>query len=387
MTHPVLPGSTIGILGGGQLGRMLVLEARRMGYRCAVLDPSADAPASQLADERIVAPLEDADAARDLARRSDVVTFEWENADVAVMRELDGMCPLRPSPSVLEVAQHRLREKTAARRAGLGTAEFRGVRSRDELEAALQEIGTPALLKTCQGGYDGLGQARIAEPTRADAAFVALGAGSVELILEAWVPFRLELSVVCARSIRGGMATYPVGENTHAAGILESTVVPARIPDAVAEDARRMACGFAEHLGVVGLLAVEMFLTRDDTLLVNEIAPRPHNSAHYSWEGCVVSQFEQHIRAICDLPLGSTDLLRPAAMVNLLGHEIGTGLGLEATPRALSHPSSALHLYGKREARPGRKMGHITALADTPEAALEAARAAKNGLVESFRLG
>jgi 5-(carboxyamino)imidazole ribonucleotide synthase len=386
MAAPILPGSTIGILGGGQLGRMLVLEARRMGYRSLVLDPSPDAPACQVADEFIAAPLGEVSATRELASRSDVVTIEWENAEVDAMRELEGLAPLRPAPAVLEVAQHRLREKDAARRAGLGTTAYHAVGTVEELHSALEEIGGPAILKTCRGGYDGLGQVALADREAADEAFRTLGGGSTELILEARVPFRLELSVICARRADGESICYPVSENTHVNGILESTVVPARIPDRVAIEAQHMAERFAESLGVIGLLAVELFLTNDDTLLVNEIAPRPHNSGHYSWEATTVSQFEQHIRSICDLPLGSTDLLRPAAMVNLLGHEIGTGLGLAATPDALRHPATALHIYGKAEARAGRKMGHLTVLGHNAEEALLAARRAKAALVKEFGL-
>ncbi len=376
-----LPGATIGVLGGGQLGRMLALEARRMGYRCLVLDAAADAPAAQVADGCIVAPLDDVEAARELARRSDVVTFEWENADVDALRKLEDIVPLRPGPGVLEIAQHRLLEKDTARKIGLPTAEYRAVRSREDLRRAVDEIGAPSVLKTVRGGYDGRGQARIRTRADIEGAFRELGGGAVELILEEWIRFRLEISVICARAPGGEIRTYPISENVHRAGILESTVAPARIPDAVATEARRMGEAFAEEIELVGLLAVEMFVGEDDSLRVNEIAPRPHNSGHYTWEACSVSQFEQHIRAVCGLPLGAPELLRPAAMINLLGDEVGTGLGRGGVVGALRQPSVALHLYGKGEARPGRKMGHLTALADTPGAALEAARAAKDALL------
>jgi 5-(carboxyamino)imidazole ribonucleotide synthase len=282
---------------------------------------------------------------------------------------------------VLEVAQHRLREKDTARKIGLPTAAYRRVRSLDDLQQALAEIGAPAVLKTTRGGYDGRGQARIRDAKDATAAFQALGAGEMELILEEWIRFRMEISVICARSPSGEIRTYPVSENIHREGILDVTVVPARIPPDLAAEACRMGEAFAEGLNLVGLLAVEMFVGEDGKLRVNEIAPRPHNSGHYTWEACAVSQFEQHLRAVCGLPLGSPQLLRPAAMMNLLGDDIGTGLKRSSVADAMRHPAVALHLYGKREARARRKMGHLTALADTPEQALAVARNAKASLL------
>ncbi|MDB4948748.1 MAG: 5-(carboxyamino)imidazole ribonucleotide synthase [Gemmatimonadetes bacterium] len=377
---PVLPGATIGVVGGGQLGRMFALEARRMGYRTLVLDPAPDAPAAQVADEQIRAPLNDRAAARELARRSDVVTLEWENADVATLRELAGVVPVRPGAHVLEACQHRVREKDAVRALGIGTAEYRHVGSATELRRALDEIGVPAVLKTSRGGYDGKGQAVIRAAADADAAYASLGGGGREMILEAMVRFRMEVSVVCARSPSGQVAAFPVSENLHRNGILDTSIAPARIPPAVADEARRIAETLTEGLRVEGLLAVEMFVGEDDRLLVNELAPRPHNSGHYTMEGCVVSQFEQQLRAVCGLPLGSTEQLRPAAMVNLLGEDGGTCLGDERVARALAVPAVALHLYGKHEARPGRKMGHLTALGATANEALERARAARRTL-------
>ena len=379
----LLPGSTIGVLGGGQLGRMLALEARPMGYRVLVLDPNADAPAAQIADEAIVAPLDDADAVRELGRRSDVVTFEWENAAVEPLRELAERVPLRPGPEVLAVAQHRGREKDTARRLGLPTAPYRLIRSWEELRQAIGEIGTPAVLKTTRGGYDAKGQATLSSPADAEAAYARLISGQTELILEAWIDFRMELSVICARTEGGEMRVFPVGENVHRNGILESTAVPARIEESVAREAGAIGEAMAEGLGVVGVIAVELFLDKQDRLLVNEIAPRPHNSGHYTIEGCCVSQFGQQLRAACNLPLGSTELLRPSAMVNLLGEEIGTGEWLRGTGAALADPAVALHLYGKREARPGRKMGHLTVLGDSTEDALLRAHRAKQRLIDA----
>jgi 5-(carboxyamino)imidazole ribonucleotide synthase len=377
----ILPGATIGIVGGGQLGRMFALEARRMGYRVLVLDPGRASPAAQVADAHIEAPFDDPAAMRALAERSDVVTLEWENADVATLREIERIVPVRPGPGVLEVAQHRVREKDTARSLGVLTAAYRAVSSRDDLRDALREIGTPAVLKTARWGYDGKGQAVIRDPAEADAAFDAVGGGEAELILEEWVRFSAEVSVVCARTPRGETACFPAAENVHRDAILDVSIVPARVAPAVAEEARRVAETMAAGLGVVGLLAVEMFVGGDGHVRMNEIAPRPHNSGHYTLEATPVSQFEQQLRAVCGLPLGSTGLLRPAAMVNLMGDDAGTALGRPGVAEALAVPSTALHLYGKAEARPGRKMGHLTALGDTPGQALERALRARSVLV------
>lgn len=379
----ILPGATLGIVGGGQLGRMFALEARRMGYRVLVLDPGADAPAAQVSDEHIRAPFDDPAAMRALAERSDVVTLEWENADVATLREIERIVPVRPGPGVLEVAQHRVREKDAARALGVLTAGYRAVSTRDELRAALAEIGTPAVLKTARFGYDGKGQALIRESSDVDAAFDAVGGGDgTELILEEWVRFSMEVSVVCARTSRGEVACFPVAENIHRNAILDVSIVPARTGDAVAREAREVAERMAEGLGVVGLLAVEMFVGEDGHVRMNELAPRPHNSGHYTLEACPVSQFEQQLRAVCGLPLGCTDLLRPAAMANLMGDDAGTALGRPGVVDALAVPETALHLYGKHEARPGRKMGHLTSLGATADEALERVVHARARLVE-----
>lgn len=374
-TDVVLPGGTIGIVGGGQLGRMFALEARRMGYRVAVLDPATDAPAAQVADEHYRASFDDVEAMRALARHSDVITLEWENADVGTLRDIERFAPVRPGPAVLEVAQHRVREKDTARSLGILTAGYRAVSTRDDLRDALREIGAPAVLKTARFGYDGKGQAIIRDPADTDAAFDAVTGGrddgTAELILEEWVRFTLEVSVVAARGIDGAIACFPVAENVHRNAILDVSIVPARIPADVADEARRVAETMARGLGVVGLLAVEMFVGEDGHVRMNEIAPRPHNSGHYTLEACPVSQFEQQLRAVCGLPLGSTDLLRPAAMANLMGEHAGTALGRPGAAGALGVPATALHLYGKAEARPGRKMGHLTSLGDTPEQARE----------------
>lgn len=371
------PGATVGVVGGGQLGRMLALEARRMGYRVLVLDPDGDGPAGQVADDRIEAPLHDRDAALELARRSDVVTLEWENADAATVREMEAIVPVRPGAHVLEVAQHRVREKEAARRLGLATADFRPVASLEQLSEALRAIGAPAILKTSTGGYDGKGQFVIRAPEQSGEAFDALGGGTRELILERFVPFRMEASVICARSPRGEIASFPVVENRHRNGILDLTLAPADLSPAVVREARAVGEALAEGLEVVGLLAVELFVTGDDRVLVNEIAPRPHNSGHYTWEACSVSQFEQQLRAVCGLPLARPELLRPAAMANLLGEDVGERERLAGAADALAVEGVSLHLYGKRESRPGRKMGHLTALAEDATRALERAARAR----------
>ncbi len=367
----LLPGSTIGIIGGGQLGRMLSMVARRMGYRTVVLDPDPHAPAAQVADEHIVAGLSEIDAALDLARRSDVVTLEWENADVAAVRALAAHVPVRPGPDILEIAQNRIREKETARSLGLETADFVPVRSLADLRYAVRQLGLPLILKTASGGYDGRGQEVITSSEDVDTAYERLGGATVEMIAEARIEFQLEASVICARSEDGAVAVFPIGENRHREGILDFTIVPAPIGEPVRRAAVEAGLRLIEGMNMVGLLAVELFITPDGHVLVNEIAPRPHNSGHYSWEACSVSQFEQQLRAVCGLPLHQPELLRPAAMANLLGEHIGTGMGLAPVSRALGVPMLSLHLYGKRETSPRRKMGHLTALADDPETAFE----------------
>jgi 5-(carboxyamino)imidazole ribonucleotide synthase len=376
----ILPGSTLGMVGGGQLGRMFALEARRLGYRVVVLDPGENAPAAQVADEHLRAEFDDPQALRALAGRCQVVTLEWENADVAALRAIEGRVPVRPGVRVLEVAQHRVREKDAARALGVATAGYRAVGSLDGLRQALAELGTPAVLKTARWGYDGKGQAVIRDPAQAAEAYQAVGGGE-DLILEEWVRFSAEISVICARSPSGETACFPPAENLHRNAILDLSLVPARVPQAVARQAEDVARRLAEGLEVVGLLAVEMFVGEDGTVRMNEMAPRPHNSGHYTLEACPVSQFEQQLRAVCGLPLGSTELLRPAAMANLMGDDAGTCLQRPGVADALGIPGVALHLYGKGQARPGRKMGHLTALGGSVEEAMQRALAARQRIV------
>jgi 5-(carboxyamino)imidazole ribonucleotide synthase len=356
------PGSTVGVMGSGQLGRMFAIAARRMGYRLHVFSPEEDTPAGQLADLEIAAPYEDQASVAAFAAGVDVLTFEFENIPVQSVEWAAAHCVVRPAGNVLHICQHRLREKQFLAGAGIPVAPFAPVACTAELEAALDSIGAPAILKTAAFGYDGKGQRKIASP--ADAADIDVAGPSV---LERFVPFSQEISVIVARGVDGRSATFPVCENIHRNHILDLTIAPARIAPAVEQSARALACAVAEKLDLTGLLAVEMFLLPDSTLLVNELAPRPHNSGHYTFDACVTSQFEQQLRAICGLPLGSTELLRPAAMANLLGDLWENGGPDWAA--AAGYPDVKIHLYGKTGPRAGRKMGHLTALAKDAESA------------------
>lgn len=373
----IRPGATLGLLGGGQLGRMFALEARRMGYRVHALDPGHDCPAGQVADLEVRANYDDIYAAEVMARNVDVMTVEFENISAATLEAVARICPMRPGAGVLHTVQHRLREKRFLEANGFPVTPFREVNTLADLEAAVAALGLPAVLKTAAFGYDGKGQQKLSPGADLTAAHAAL-AGQ-QGILEAFAPFEMEVSVVAARSANGETAAFDVAENDHVHHILDTTVMPARIPAAVAAEARRMAEGIAGALGMIGVLCVEFFLLPGGKLLVNEVAPRPHNSGHATLDACVTSQFEQQVRAVCALPLGATSLHRPAAMAQLLG-DLWEG-GEPAWERLLAFPDVKLHLYGKTEARRGRKMGHLTALGADPEAALarvlEARRALK----------
>ncbi len=377
MTAVVLPGATLGVLGGGQLGRMFALAARRMGYRVHTFSPEKDSPAGQVADLEVVAPYEDLDAVRRFARAVAVVTFEFENVPLAAAEAAASITPVRPRPAVLHTAQHRRREKTFLQQAGLPIPPFVAVQSLEDLKAGLEVVGMPAVLKTAASGYDGKGQAKILLAADAENAWAAVS--GQECLLEAFVPFERELSVVAARGADGSIAAYPVSENVHRHHILDLSVAPALVPAPVAAEAGRLARAALESLDVVGVLCVELFLTREGRLLVNELAPRPHNSGHLTIDAGLTSQFEQQVRAICGLPLGAAELVRPAAMANLLG-DLWAG-GEPDWRKALAEPGVALHLYGKAEARVGRKMGHLTALGTTPEDARARALAAREALV------
>ncbi|TXT26660.1 MAG: 5-(carboxyamino)imidazole ribonucleotide synthase [Planctomycetota bacterium] len=371
--EPILPGATLGVLGSGQLGRMFAIAARRMGYRVHTFSPDSDSPTGQVADEEITASYENLDAVSDFAKRVSVITFEFENVPSATAEAAARFAPVRPAGQVLHVTQHRLREKTYLREHGFPVTPYRAVRSAEELQAALRELGCPAVLKTAGWGYDGKGQTKIQSPDEASSAWDQLETN--EAILEGFVNFRLEVSVIGARGIDGSFANFGLLENSHSNHILDVTVAPARVSPRVAAEAEAIARGVLESLDVVGVLCVEMFLTQDDRLLINELAPRPHNSGHLTFDANVTSQFEQQVRAICGLPLGSTELLRPAAMANLLGDVWENGEpNWEA---ALRMPEVKLHLYGKSLARVGRKMGHLTAMANSADEAERIVREAR----------
>jgi 5-(carboxyamino)imidazole ribonucleotide synthase len=376
VNRAILPGATIGVLGSGQLGRMFAMAARRMGYLVHTFSPETDTPTGQISDVEIPARYDDLDAVREFARRVDVVTFEFENIPAATVEAVADYVPVRPSGTVLHTAQHRLREKTFLSRHGFPVTQFRRVETRDELRAALADVGFPAVLKTADFGYDGKGQRTIKSAAETDAAFDALDGR--EGILEAFVKFERELSVVAARGTDGAVVSYGVVENAHVRHILDYTIAPARVSAEVAREAEEITRALLSQLDYVGVLCVELFLNSDGRLFVNELAPRPHNSGHFTIDACATSQFEQQVRALCNLPLGSTVQPRPAAMANLLGDLWQRG---EPDWRAaLAVPDVKLHLYGKRHARVGRKMGHLTAVAQTTDEALRAVIAARAAL-------
>jgi 5-(carboxyamino)imidazole ribonucleotide synthase len=376
MTRRFLPGATIGLMGSGQLGRMFAVAARRMGYRVNVFSPEKETPAGQFADREVTGAYEDESAVREFAKGLDLLTFEFENIPRQTIDWCAAECEVRPASSILHTAQNRLREKDFLSGAGIPVAPYRAVHSAAELTHALEEIKTPAILKSAAFGYDGKGQ-RFIEQAR-DAEEMWRERPGDELILEAAINFEKELSVIVARGPDGSMATFPVCENLHRNHILDLTVIPARVSAEVEKSAADLARIIAAKMELVGLLAVEMFLQRDGTLLVNELAPRPHNSGHWTIEGCATSQFEQHVRAVCGLPLGPTELLSPSAMANLLG-DVWEG-GEPNWAAALAVRGVRLHLYGKHHPRPRRKMGHLTALASTAEAAIAAVTKARDAL-------
>lgn len=376
MSEPILPGATIGILGSGQLGRMLAQSARQMGYRVWTLSPEQNTPTGQIADREVVADYADLDAIAAFARVVDVVTFEFENVSSEATAVAEKYAPVRPNGQVLHVTQHRLREKQALTAAGLPLTPFVAVADTASLAAAVAEIGCPAILKTAGFGYDGKGQVRINQATDLDAAWAAIGAQPA--VLEKVVDFELELSVVAARGLDGQIVDYGVIENRHRQHILDLSIADLPLSPAQTDAARAIARHVLEALDVVGVLCVELFLTKTGELLINELAPRPHNSGHLTIEGCTNSQFDQQLRAVCGLPLGDTARHGGVAMVNLLGD-----LWQQQTPnwqRALADPRVNLHLYGKAVPRPGRKMGHITAVAPSRDEAAQLALAARAAL-------
>ncbi|MFZ5823684.1 MAG: 5-(carboxyamino)imidazole ribonucleotide synthase [Bacillota bacterium] len=365
------PPSVIGIVGGGQLARMSGMAARAMGYRVVVADPDPDCPAAAVAEQVVVAKLSDPEGVAPLADLADVITYEFENINPAVLERLAAARPVYPGVKALRVSQNRIHEKSTLGAAGVPVAPWRPVHSAGEFAAALQAIGVPSVLKTATEGYDGKGQVVIRSADDGPAAYEKLAGRP--LVLEGFVPFACEVSVVVARNARGEVQTFPVAENIHELNILAYSIVPARVSPETAAAARELAVRIATELELIGLLGVEMFALPDGRLLVNELAPRPHNSGHYTMDACLTSQFEQHIRAVAGLPLGAGDLLSPVCMVNVMGEDYPLHLAA-----ALEDRQVKLHLYGKREARPHRKMGHLNVLGRSAEEALERARKAKS---------
>jgi len=352
------PGATIGILGGGQLGRMTALAAARLGYRTHVFADEPDSPAAQVAAAETVASWEDDAAIARFAAAVDVATFEFENIPAEAVHRVAALKPVMPRPEILETAQDRIAEKDFLNRIGVATTEYREITSAEALAEALAGLAQPpgrrAVLKSARMGYDGKGQVEVGAGTVAQDAWRRMGAPRG--ILEAFVDFRCEVSVIVARGADGAMAAYPPVENRHVNHILDTTIAPATLPPPTAREAVEIARAIAARLDLIGVVAVEMFVTRDGRLLVNELAPRPHNSGHWTIDACATSQFEQLVRAICGLPLGSTERHADAVMHNLIGTDV------DKWRAALDDPSARLHLYGKRAVRPGRKMGHVTRL-------------------------
>ena len=370
------PIESIGILGGGQLGRMLTLEAKRMGYRVVTLEPLPNSPCGQVADEQIVAAYDDLRAIGELGARCDVVTYEFENIPLESVHALEAERRIvRPSGEALRTTQDRILEKTFVAACGIRIAPFAAVDDARSLEEAIATVGFPAVMKTARGGYDGKGQWVVRDETQASDALVA--ARRAPLIYEQFVPFDLEVSIICARGIDGQIISFPVTENQHDHGVLATTIVPARVSQDVATRAKEAAILIGERLEIVGAYCVEFFVRGDD-VYVNEIAPRVHNSGHYSLDATSISQYEAHVRAICGLPLVEPKLFEPAVMINLLG--TGTGDRLTGVSELLRDPDLKLHVYGKRHATVRRKMAHFTVLAPTIDEALAKAETGRRAL-------
>ena len=362
----ILPGSTLGMLGGGQLGRMFTIAARTMGYDVVVLDPDKESPAGQLATKHICADYSDQVALDTIAKRCDAITTEFENVPASTLDTLAKTCPVRPGAQAVTIAQDRIHEKNFLKNNGFPTAPFAAIHSLEELNAGINKIGIPAILKVSRFGYDGKGQFAIKAASDAGQGWQTLQGEAC--VLEQRMPLDIEVSVVLARGVEGEVITYPVAENIHEGGILDISIVPARINKALEEKVVAMAKSIATALDYVGIMAVEFFISNGE-LLVNEIAPRPHNSGHYTLDACVTDQFEQQVRAVCGLALGDTTLLSPVVMINMLGDIWHNG----KAPNwqiLLDHPNVKLHLYGKKEARPGRKMGHFSVLSSSIDDAL-----------------
>lgn len=362
----ILPGETIGIIGGGQLGKMMAQCAKAMGFRVIVLDPTENCPCGQVADEQIVGSYDDLEKIKQLSEQSDLITYEFENIDADALEWLNKFAYVPQGTELLRVTQDRIEEKRNIEAAGVRVAPYAEVAKVEDVRVGVEKLGLPAVLKTARGGYDGKGQLVIRSKDDIDLAETLVSQGTC--VLEKWIPFEKEISVIVTRGTNGETAIFPAAENVHEENILHQTIVPARISREAEAKAVEAAKQIAEALGLIGTLAVEMFLAADDELYINELAPRPHNSGHYTIEACETSQFEQHIRAVCGWPLGSTNLLKPAVMVNILGqHQQPLLEGIAELQ------DWKIHLYGKKEAKFKRKMGHVTLLRDTVEIALDEA--------------
>lgn len=373
-------GSTIGMLGGGQLGRMFTMAARTLDYRVIVLEPDANAPAAAFADEHIIAAYDDQEALQRFGQQCDVITTEFENIPAETLSFLKQYCPVHPSADAVKMAQDRIVEKEFVQSCGLRPVPFIAVRKASDLKKVEEHITFPAILKTARLGYDGKGQVTVKSREEAEQAFQALQ--QVECVLEQRVDLEREVSVILARNLQGEIECFPVAENVHINGILHSTSVPANITEDLTQSAQAAAQRMAEKLQFVGVMAVEFFVTKQGELLVNEMAPRTHNSGHYTLDACVTSQFEQQVRMVTGLPFGSTQLLSPVVMINLLG-DVWPNEDVPAWEKVLSEPQTKLHLYGKRQARTGRKMGHFCTLNADVKQAYDRAQNLFNTLVES----
>jgi 5-(carboxyamino)imidazole ribonucleotide synthase len=375
--RPVVPGATLGIVGGGQLGRMFAIAARRMGYRVHTFSPDEDSPTGQVADLEVTASYEDLDALRAFARGVNVVTFEFENVPIEAIDAMEEHAPVRPSGVALHTAQQRTREKKFLADRGVPMAPFATAATLDELWDAVTRVGTPAVIKTAAFGYDGKGQHKATTP--ADIEHIWTAIGHQEAVVEKLISLQAEISVVAARGVTGEIAGYVPFENRHRHNILDVTTAPAAVPPETARQAAEITRTVLEELQYVGVLCVEFFLSTDGELLVNEMVPRPHNSGHLTFDAAITSQFEQQVRAVCGLPLGAPDIPRPAAMANLLGD-----LWVEGEPNwnaACRFADVKIHLYGRTDPRPGRKMGHLTAVGRTVPEAQDRVIAARDALL------
>ncbi len=362
----ITPEKTIGILGGGQIGRMMAFEAKRMGYKVICLDPTENSPCGQVCDEQIKAGFEDEKSALELAEKSDVITYEFENVKSTIVEAIEKTGKkVYPDSNALKVSQNRIREKNLFKSLGIKTTEFIAVRNKNELEEAIKKIGFPAIIKTAETGYDGKRHKIVKNPEESKKTFEETKA---EAIFEKKVEFEKEISVICARS-KNQIIFFPISENIHKNNILHETIVPARVEESTAKKAIEAAKKVAEKLDYVGVMCIEFFLDKKGEILANEMAPRPHNSGHYSIEACSTSQFEQHIRAICGMPLGSSELIKPTVLINIIAKEKKPDFA-----KILENENIYLHLYGKKDWKKGRKMGHLTMLGDTQEEVLKKAK-------------